>query len=55
MRPFFVRRIGHESLTIYTSGSPGFARALEQRLRLNKGEVHGMNELAKREQLAQAS
>jgi hypothetical protein len=47
----FVRSIGKESWTIHTSGSPAFARALEQRLNLNKGEVHAMNEPAKRERL----
>lgn len=47
----FVRRIGREQLTIHTSGSPGFARALEERLGLNKGEVHGVDEPAGRERL----
>jgi len=47
----FVRRIGREGWTIHTSGSPAFARALEQRLGLNKGEVRGMNEPANRERL----
>lgn len=47
----FVRSIGRESLTIYTSGSPGFARALEKRLGLNKGEVHGMSGPGARERL----
>ena len=45
----FVRRVGRESLTVHTSGSPGFARALEERLGLNKGEVHGVNDPAARE------
>jgi len=49
--PVFVRRIGTEGWAIHTSGSPAFARALEQRLGLNKGEVHGMNEPANRERL----
>lgn len=47
----FVRRIGRESLTIYTSGSSSFARAVENRLGLNRGEVHGVNEPAARERL----
>lgn len=47
----FVRRVGRESLTIFTSGSSGFARALEQRLGLNRGEVHSVNEPAARERL----
>ncbi|PTQ12006.1 molecular chaperone Tir [Sphingomonas oleivorans] len=47
----FVRRIGKDGWVIHTSGSPAFARALEQRLGLNKGEVHGMNEPANRERL----
>jgi len=47
----FVRRVGRESLTIHTSGSPGFARALEERLGLSRGEVHGVNEPATRERL----
>jgi hypothetical protein len=42
----FVRRIGRESLTLHTSGSPSFARALEERLGLDKGEVHGVDEPA---------
>jgi hypothetical protein len=49
--PVFVRRIGEQGWTIHTTGSPVFARALEQRLGLNKGEVHGMNEPANRERL----
>lgn len=49
--PVFVRRVGRESLTIHTSGSPGFARALEERLGLNRGEVRGVNEPASRERL----
>lgn len=47
----FVRRVGRERLTIHTSGSPGFARALEERLGLERGEVHGVNEPASRERL----
>lgn len=47
----FVRRVGRESLSIHTGGSPAFARALEERLGLNNGEVHGMNEPAIRERL----
>jgi hypothetical protein len=47
----FVRRTGRESVSIHTGGSPGFARALEERLGLNKGEVHGVNEPASRERL----
>ena len=47
----FVRRAGRERLTIHTSGSPGFARALEERLGLNKGEVLGVDEPASRERL----
>ncbi|MFE8586005.1 toll/interleukin-1 receptor domain-containing protein [Sphingomonas sp. NCPPB 2930] len=49
--PVFVRRVGKRGWTVHTSGSPAFARALEQRLGLNKGEVHGMNEPANRERL----
>lgn len=49
--PVFVRCIGKEGWTIHTSGSPAFARALEQRLGLNKGDVHGMYEPANRERL----
>jgi len=49
--PIFVRRIGKEKLTIFTSGSPLFARALEQRLGFEKGEVRGMNEQANRKRL----
>lgn len=44
--PVFVRRIGQEGLAIHTSGSPTFARALEKRLGLDKGEVLGMNDPA---------
>ena len=47
----FVRRIGNDGFTIHTSGSPAFARALEQRLGLNRGEVHGMQEPANRKRL----
>lgn len=47
----FVRKVGRESLTVHTNGSPGFARALEERLGLNIGEVHGVNEPATRERL----
>jgi len=50
--PVIVRRIGDERWSIHTSGSPAFARALEQRLGFNKGEVHGMNEPVNRERLA---
>lgn len=49
--PVFVRSIGKEKLTIHTSGSAAFARALEQRLGLNHGEVRGMNEPGNRERL----
>lgn len=49
--PVFVRRIGREGWTIYSNGSPAFARALEERLGLNIGEVHGMNEPANLERL----
>lgn len=49
--PVFVRRIGKQGWTVFTSGSPAFARALEQRLGLDRGEVHGMNEPADRERL----
>jgi hypothetical protein len=49
--PVFVRKIGKEGWTIHTGGSPLFARALEERLGLNKGEVHGMNEPVNRERL----
>lgn len=49
--PVFVRRIGKEGWSVHTSGSPAFARALEQRLGLNAGEVHGMNEPTNRERL----
>ena len=42
--PVFVRRIGEEGWAIHTSGSSSFARALEIRLGLGKGEVRGMNE-----------
>jgi hypothetical protein len=44
--PVFVRRIGNQGWSIHTSGSSAFARALEQRLGLTKGEVHGMSEPA---------
>ena len=47
----FVRRVGRETLAIHTSESPGFARALEERLGLNIGEVHGVNEPATRDRL----
>lgn len=47
----FVRRIGKHGLSLHTSGSPAFARALEQRLGLDKGEVHSMNEPANRTRL----
>lgn len=47
----FVRRVGEQSLSIHTNGSPAFARALEARLGLERGEVHGMNEPAARERL----
>lgn len=47
----FVRRIGEHGWTILSGGSPAFARALEQRLGLNKGEVHNMTEPATRERL----
>ena len=46
-----VRRVGRKSLTIHTSGSPGFAQALEERLGLSRGEVHGVNDPANRERL----
>ena len=49
--PVFVRRIGREGWSLHTSGSPTFARALEQRLGLNQGEVHGMNQSVNRERL----
>jgi hypothetical protein len=49
--PVFVRSIGKEKLTVHTSGSAAFARALEQRLGLNHGEVRGMNEPGNRERL----
>lgn len=49
--PVFVRRIGDQGCTIHTNGSTAFARALEQRLGLNKGEVHGMSEPATRDRL----
>src|SRR3546814_4021556 len=42
--PIFVRRIGEEGWAIHTNGSSSFARALEIRLGLGKGEVRGMNE-----------
>ncbi|MFH1553349.1 MAG: toll/interleukin-1 receptor domain-containing protein [Pseudomonadota bacterium] len=47
----FVRRTGPESFTILTSGSPAFARALEQRLALPPGEVHHMSEPTTRPRL----
>lgn len=47
----FVRRVGPTTLSIHTSGSPAFARALERRLGLIAGEVHGMNEQPNRERL----
>ena len=47
----FVRRIGKQSIAIYTNGSPAFASALEDRLGMNKGEVHDMHEPAMRERL----
>jgi len=47
----FVRRVGDRGWTIYTNGSQAFARALEARLGLNRGEVHAMDEPATRERL----
>lgn len=44
--PVFVRQIGQSGWAIHTSGSAAFARALEARLGLGKGEVRGMNEPA---------
>lgn len=49
--PVFVRRIGRQGWRIHANGSPAFARALEARLGLNKGEVYGMSEPAPRERL----
>ncbi|NIJ42355.1 hypothetical protein FHS78_002649 [Parvibaculum indicum] len=49
--PVFVRVIGQEALTIHTTGSPAFARAVEKRLGWDQGEVHLMNEPADRERL----
>jgi hypothetical protein len=49
--PVFVRQIGKNGWTIFSNGSPAFARALEERLGLNKGEVHGMNEPGDRKRL----
>ena len=46
--PVVVRLIGKQGWSIHTSGSAGFARALEKRLGLNRGEVHGMKEPAER-------
>lgn len=47
-----VRRIGERGWSIHTSGSPAFARALEQRLGLGKGEAFGMDEPVNRKRLA---
>lgn len=47
----FVRRISNQRWTIHTNGSQSFAHALEARLGLNRGEVHGMNEPATLERL----
>jgi hypothetical protein len=47
--PVFVRKIGTQGWIIQTSGSPAYARALEQRLGLNQGDVQVTNESAKRE------
>lgn len=47
----FVRKIGHQGWTILTSGSPAFARALEERLGLSLGEVSLMTEPVNRERL----
>ena len=47
----FVRRIGNQRWTIHTNGSQSFAHALEARLGLNRGEVHGMKEPATLERL----
>jgi hypothetical protein len=49
--PVFVRRIGKEGWAIHTNGSRAFARALEQRLDLNSGEVRRMNEPSERKRL----
>ncbi len=49
--PVFVRRIGNQGWSIHTSGSPAFARALEKRLGVGKGEVQGMTDAGKRERL----
>jgi hypothetical protein len=46
-----LRRTGNKTMTIFTSGSPAFARALEERLGVGKGEVYSMSEPAKRERL----
>jgi TIR domain len=47
--PVFVRKIGTQGWIIQTSGSPAYARALEQRLGLNQGDVQVINESEKRE------
>ena len=49
--PIVVRQIGKDGWSVHTNGSPAFARALEQRLALDQGEVHGMSEPASRERL----
>ncbi|WP_428031408.1 toll/interleukin-1 receptor domain-containing protein [Ancylobacter sp.] len=47
----FVRRTGPETFVVSTSGSPTFARALEERLDLSPGEVRHMSEPADRPRL----
>ena len=49
--PVFVRQVGTQGWSIHMSGSPAFARAVEQRLGLGKGEVHGMSEPADQKRL----
>jgi hypothetical protein len=49
--PIFLRRMGQTQWSLHTNGSPTFARALEQRLGLDKGDIHAMNEPAPRERL----
>lgn len=46
-----IRRTSDRTMAIFTSGSPAFARALEERLGVGKGEIHSMSEPAKRERL----
>jgi hypothetical protein len=49
--PVFVRSIGNKGWSIFSNGSPAYARALEKRLGLNNGEVHNMHGPADRKRL----